>query len=234
MREKIEETIIKAGLSVDEFIIGYGTKSPKSLINYNPDKSEYLGDTRKKYSVQFYKEVIALYEIGRRIELNASIQLDMGNMTWDSINEPIEKSFRIQGTDECSKAAVMPFCFFEYYLLSTYGSYDSEEVYKIHKEGNKIQFYATRYERNSALRSEAIRIHGTDCMICGFSFEDKYGDIGKNFIEVHHIYPVSAGKRECNPETDLVCVCSNCHRMIHRKRDKVIPVDEMRRIVSMR
>ena len=57
------------------------------------------------------------------------------------------------------------------------------------------------------------------CEICGFSFVDKYGDIGKDFIEAHHIKPVSEMKEgESTNINDLVMVCSNCHSMIHRRK----------------
>lgn len=56
------------------------------------------------------------------------------------------------------------------------------------------------------------------CCICGFDFEGTYGPIGAGFIEVHHIKPVSSLKEGERVSTkDLVAVCSNCHRMIHRK-----------------
>ena len=45
-----------------------------------------------------------------------------------------------------------------------------------------------------------------------------YGNIGKNFIEIHHIKPMyTIRKISVNPETDLIPLCSNCHKMIHRK-----------------
>nr|WP_244996061.1 HNH endonuclease [Eubacterium callanderi] len=71
-------------------------------------------------------------------------------------------------------------------------------------------------------------------MICGFDFEEKYGEYGKDFIEVHHIKPLSNMKNEevINPETDLVCVCPNCHRMIHRKRDSVLSIEELKKIIK--
>ena len=57
------------------------------------------------------------------------------------------------------------------------------------------------------------------CEICGFSFVDKYGDIGKDFIEAHHIKPVSEMKEgESTNINDIVMVCSNCHSMIHRRK----------------
>ena len=52
-----------------------------------------------------------------------------------------------------------------------------------------------------------------------FDFEQTYGEIGKGFIHVHHLTPVSSIGKEyrLNPQTDLVPVCPNCHNMLHRK-----------------
>ena len=58
-------------------------------------------------------------------------------------------------------------------------------------EGRKTVYYTTKYERSTQNREAAIRIHGTKCMICGFDFEKKYGELGKGYIEVHHIRPLS-------------------------------------------
>ena len=32
-----------------------------------------------------------------------------------------------------------------------------------------------------------------------------------------------------NPEKDLICVCSNCHRMFHRKKDRVPTPKELKK-----
>lgn len=57
------------------------------------------------------------------------------------------------------------------------------------------------------------------CQICNFSFLDAYGQIGEGFIEAHHIYPISELTAETKTKIeDLIFVCSNCHRMLHRKR----------------
>ena len=57
------------------------------------------------------------------------------------------------------------------------------------------------------------------CEVCGFNFGKAYGERGDGFIECHHTKPVS----ELEPGgrtnlADLALVCSNCHRMIHRRR----------------
>ena len=57
------------------------------------------------------------------------------------------------------------------------------------------------------------------CEVCGFNFEEKYGDLGKDFIEAHHVKAVSSMKEDEKTKLeDLVMVCSNCHSMIHRRK----------------
>ncbi|MEA2062203.1 MAG: HNH endonuclease [Gemmatimonadota bacterium] len=101
-------------------------------------------------------------------------------------------------------------------------------------EGRPSERFVRYHERNPKLRSEAIDIHGTKCVACGFDFESSYGQRGKGFIEVHHINPVSKLKEdtEINPETDMVVVCSNCHRMIHRDRNNVLSIIELKNSIE--
>lgn len=103
-------------------------------------------------------------------------------------------------------------------------------------EGKKQSYMTTRYERSILNRNEAIRVHGTKCMICDFDFEKVYGECGKGFIEVHHIDPLSEINQEIkiDPKTDLICVCSNCHRMFHRRKNNILSPEELRAIVNDR
>lgn len=100
------------------------------------------------------------------------------------------------------------------------------------KEGTQKQYYVTKYERDPANRKEAMRIHGFSCQVCGFNFEEVYGTLGKEFIEVHHSKPLYSLEEETviNPETDLVCLCANCHRMLHRKRNEILSVEELKQL----
>lgn len=103
-----------------------------------------------------------------------------------------------------------------------------------YKDGKIIEYYGTRYERNPINRARALEIHGTTCKACGFNFENAYGERGKDFIEVHHVLPLhSTGTEiEINPETDLVPVCSNCHRMIHRKKSEILTIEELKKLLK--
>ena len=101
-------------------------------------------------------------------------------------------------------------------------------------EGKKVSYYTNKYERNLRNREAAIRLHGCICSICGFDFEKTYGPLGNGFIEVHHIHPLSQNQQEkkINPQTDLICVCSNCHRMLHRRRNEFLMPEDLKKIVT--
>lgn len=57
------------------------------------------------------------------------------------------------------------------------------------------------------------------CEVCDFDFYEIYGKIGEDFIEGHHTIPVSElSEGHKTKVEDIALVCSNCHRMLHRKR----------------
>lgn len=79
-----------------------------------------------------------------------------------------------------------------------------------------------RIDRNPTLVRKVKKIHGYTCEVCGFSFERTYGDIGRHFIEAHHLTPIAElkGKKvSLDPRTDFSVVCSNCHQMLHKFDD---------------
>ena len=102
------------------------------------------------------------------------------------------------------------------------------------KEGGIIEYYTTKYERVEKYRKEAIRIHGLSCEVCGFNFSERYGRLGNSYIEVHHKIPLHSLDEEIvpNPKTDMACVCSNCHRMLHRSKYEVMEVEALKQIVK--
>ena len=67
----------------------------------------------------------------------------------------------------------------------------------------------------------------------GFNFERTYGEVGKDYIQVHHIIPVSQmeGGYQVNPIIDLIPVCPNCHAMLHRK-DPPIDPDVLKQMIA--
>lgn len=74
------------------------------------------------------------------------------------------------------------------------------------------------YERNRGARLACISRWGWQCFVCDFDFQAIYGELGKEFIHVHHLKPISemGGEYRLDPEKDLRPVCPNCHAMLHR------------------
>jgi 5-methylcytosine-specific restriction enzyme A len=78
-------------------------------------------------------------------------------------------------------------------------------------------------ERNRELvkrkRAAVLRETGRlACEACDFDFNDRYGEHGRGFIEVHHLLPLHAlspGSR--TRLQDLAILCANCHRMVHAR-----------------
>lgn len=67
------------------------------------------------------------------------------------------------------------------------------------------------------------------CEVCGFEFEKTYGSLGTDYIEAHHLLPLSKAGVTKTKLTDLALLCSNCHRMAHRG-DPWPTVEELRKI----
>jgi len=79
-------------------------------------------------------------------------------------------------------------------------------------------------ERNNAViqkaKSQAKKKHRRlSCAVCKFDFAKSYGPLGEDFIEGHHTKPVSELVADSQTKvSDIALLCSNCHRMVHRRR----------------
>lgn len=99
---------------------------------------------------------------------------------------------------------------------------DLEEEFS---EGKQILRTHLSYERNKKVIKRAKEHFKQQhdgklfCEICGFEFHKAYGELGKDFIEGHHTIPISQLKEgEKTRLEDIIMVCSNCHRMLHRRK----------------
>ena len=90
-------------------------------------------------------------------------------------------------------------------------------------EGAKKGIYVNAYERNTVARDKCISYYKKKddgkvrCQICGFCFEDFYGEEFKDKIHVHHIKALAEinEEYEVDPIKDLLPVCPNCHLAVH-------------------
>lgn len=88
---------------------------------------------------------------------------------------------------------------------------------EIYIEGAVKSITVNAYERNPEARQKCIDHWGPRCWVCEFDFGKVYGEIGKNYIHVHHLIPLAmrGAQYEVNPIHDLLPVCPNCHAMLH-------------------
>ncbi|OHV66824.1 HNH endonuclease [Pseudofrankia sp. BMG5.36] len=85
-----------------------------------------------------------------------------------------------------------------------------------------------RDSKIASVRAETGRLA---CEICGFDFEERYGERGEGYIECHHIVPLHAAGHSTTRLGDLIVICANCHRMIHRRSPWLTP-DELRVLIG--
>jgi len=85
------------------------------------------------------------------------------------------------------------------------------------RENDKILATHIRRERNLKYRADRKIKDNYTCQVCGFNRTRKLGPIGSAALEVHHLTPLSQSeKRVYSGINDLITVCANCHKMIHK------------------
>lgn len=84
-------------------------------------------------------------------------------------------------------------------------------------EGALHHITVNTYERDPKARQACIDHFGAVCSVCGFEFHRVYGELGRGYIHVHHIRPLSeiGESYAVDPQKDLTPVCPNCHAMLH-------------------
>lgn len=113
-------------------------------------------------------------------------------------------------------------------------------------EEGRVSYRNQRIRKRSRLLTEMARkkfldTHGRlHCAGCGFDFEEQYDGRGKGYIEIHHLKPIHEHDVEGEKQIakialkKLVPLCSNCHRMVHRERDNLLSLEEIRILVQQK
>jgi 5-methylcytosine-specific restriction endonuclease McrA len=109
-------------------------------------------------------------------------------------------------------------------------------------EGRRKSANREIFERSALLRNRAIDVHTKHgrivCQACGFDFYEHYGEIGRGYIEIHHLKPIFQYEDDEIEKTvvaaleNLAPLCSNCHRMVHRNREAPLTVRELRDLLG--
>lgn len=111
----------------------------------------------------------------------------------------------------------------------------TEEIFNDERytEGSLTKITVNKYERNLKARKECLKHYGYTCRICDVNLENVYGELGKEFIHVHHKVELHEIKKEykINPIEDLIPVCPNCHGILHR-RNPAYSIEEIRNLLK--
>jgi len=97
----------------------------------------------------------------------------------------------------------------------------SQFDYEEYVEGQRAKREAWFFSRNPRLVRDAKDHYDYQCQACLFRYEKQYPMIGKDFIEVHHLNPLSerenaAADHRLTSLSQVTALCANCHRMVHR------------------
>jgi len=92
-----------------------------------------------------------------------------------------------------------------------------------------------RRERKSHAATLRKQYDNYVCQVCQFDFSKTYGALGKDFAEAHHIIPLKSNHAlRTTSMDDLITVCANCHRILHRMTGVPGDIPRLQRIVSKR
>lgn len=214
----------------DEDIYSWNLKIPS-----NPKNKELLlrlfGE-KQRFTTEYInnvKKIKSILNAGMRVDHSGHIFLE--NVFWeDLINgflRLIGEAINIHSLEKNDKPI---FNFYKKRALNIPLDVDASE-------GNPILRQHLIRERNRKIIRDKKRevIDKGDKIkseVCAFDFEKIYGDIGKEFCEVHHLVPLHQADGLIKTKLeDLAIVCSNCHRMLH-KENPVFTIDEMKKIIS--
>lgn len=226
-RLKISEEHILIRQALVKFAQEVLGRSPKTAKDYTESMERFLPRFMEKY---MNINVYSIYDV-HDLEFLQNIHDQIKNkQEWKEYNA------RKHGcTFTSGLKCYIAFHQSDYYPIKVHDSVEHEYVsmdnIPIHVEGKVYESHSVGFERNLKAREECLKYYGCKCFVCGFDFEKEYGELGRGFIEVHHIVPLSTIRDEyvVDPIRDLRPLCSNCHSMVHR-REPVISIEELKKM----
>lgn len=212
-------------LRKEEFAVFLKRKYEKSVFDYSEVlvASNYVDNfIKSKYSVK-----VKMYDID-----DISLLQDI----YVSMTQPQQHYFAFGGNRKPNpNRGVVMLCYIEFLQSQKLTTVAPQEGVELtgKDEGTVVEVQHKIYERDPQNRLACIDHYGWQCSACGLDLAKKYGEIGKNFIEVHHVVPLSEVKENhtVDPIKDLRPLCPNCHAMIHKIKP-IITVEEFSKLIS--
>ncbi|MBK3520041.1 HNH endonuclease [Carboxylicivirga marina] len=208
-------------------MIQYKCIIEKTDIDYSQiqDDKKYWNDLS-----EYEKSQTGKYARLKLIEQVSNNQMRLDNLKQNGLNAAPQGPIKIKN-DKLLK-------YIETYFTDNYQTDYFPEIVgesTVEYEGAKKTVIVNKYERSSKARENAIKHHGLNCKICGLNFKELYGEIGIDFIHIHHLVPIHeiAENYRIDFKKDLIPVCPNCHAMLHRKINGKEPtIDELKLMMN--
>lgn len=207
---------------------------PKILAVTGEDAEILDGRTDNKFSqkVRNLKSHDTLESLGYAIYKNKEFTItEQGRealrLNKDSLKYLINNNFKWEDTADALNN-----------LTNNLGKFEEFDEDIVITEGIDAYLLSKKYTRSQKLRNQAIEFYsqknnGLFCDICRFDFKEVYGNPAKGYIEMHHLKPIYMYRDGDEQKTidkaisNLIPVCANCHRVIHRSRPPY-PINEVK------
>lgn len=191
------------------------TQIVRNLTGSHYDTNEFGKSTRKRKN-QFY-----LNETGKKLVEDNIDQLEYIFNNRFVYEDVIDFSKKVNKTSKKEKKLII---------------YTEDDVIR---EGKETTTSSKSKKRSKKLRDAAIEYYKDDnghikCAVCGFDFEKTYGELGKDYIQIHHEKPIcqysSDGVQKYIKDAvkDVKPLCANCHCMIHRNKSISLSVEDLK------
>jgi 5-methylcytosine-specific restriction protein A len=207
---------------IDNEVIEKGTRANFKfgrifeVISYPGDKSKISFDLSSLSNLDFrnrgWGNAVKLTEIADSDQIG-NIQLDLWNL------------FKPYFTNDLKENQKDYQNFFNDELNRDFESKEGKELFRQHRIRERDS--SLTYEKKTA----ALKNANLKCEVCSFSFQDTFD---QDYIECHHKIPIYKGERITRLE-DLALVCSNCHRMLHRKiNGDFLTIEQLRKHINQK
>lgn len=116
-------------------------------------------------------------------------------------------------------------------------SFESEPEFP---EGRLVTELHKRRERDPRIRQRLLaarrRKGPLSCDMCLTTPNSKHGDLEDAMFESHHVVPLSRSGARITKLEDVVLLCANCHRLLHRAiavKKRWLTIDEARNVCGL-
>jgi predicted HNH restriction endonuclease len=203
---------------------------------FNPPTSSFYVPRGKarKIKVLFNNKT---FEAEYRYENQTDKNIELQSIRFrKELKKEFEKVFPIpEGEYSIEQGIDLNHFVFTHTSISIFDSTDEDEAFEYSEGKEHYRLHRIR-ERKAGVVKKAKQAFLKKnkrlfCETCEFDFTKTYGDRGIDFIEGHHKKLVSEMKEgDTTKPEDIALLCSNCHRMIHRK--PLISVKELADVIA--